>query len=62
MVAPLCKRSLIECPPWPLSQIHNFVARMLPIMPTIDLIEKSIKVPAKHLIATCNLVRYHGRI
>ncbi|KAL5197069.1 hypothetical protein ABZP36_000581 [Zizania latifolia] len=64
LVAPMCKISDRIRPPWPLPQILTFVARFAPtlaIVPTADLIEKSVKVPAKRLIAARNPVRYSGR-
>ncbi|KAF0905971.1 hypothetical protein E2562_008993 [Oryza meyeriana var. granulata] len=64
LVAPMCKISDRIRPPWPLPQILTFVARFaptLPIVPTADLIEKSVKVPAKRLVAARNPVRYNGR-
>nr|AEV41020.1 hypothetical protein [Oryza minuta] len=64
LVAPMCKISDRIRPPWPLPQILTFVARFAPtlaIVPTADLIEKSVKVPAKRLIAARNPMRYNGR-
>lgn len=64
LVAPMCKISDRIRPPWPLPQILTFVARFAPtlaIVPTADLIEKSVKVPAKRLIAARNPMRYSGR-
>ncbi|KAF0927919.1 hypothetical protein E2562_036895 [Oryza meyeriana var. granulata] len=64
LVAPMCKISDRIRPPWPLPQILTFVARFehtLPIVPTADLIEKSVKVPTKRLVATRNPVRYNSR-
>uniref|UniRef100_A0A0D9X0E9 Serine aminopeptidase S33 domain-containing protein n=1 Tax=Leersia perrieri TaxID=77586 RepID=A0A0D9X0E9_9ORYZ len=64
LVAPMCKISDRIRPPWPLPQILTFVARFaptLPIVPTADLIEKSVKVPAKRVVAARNPVRYSGR-
>uniref|UniRef100_M8CDL9 Serine aminopeptidase S33 domain-containing protein n=1 Tax=Aegilops tauschii TaxID=37682 RepID=M8CDL9_AEGTA len=51
-------------PRWPVPEILTLVSRFaptLPIVPTADLIEKSVKVPAKRLIAARNPMRYNGR-
>jgi alpha-beta hydrolase superfamily lysophospholipase len=64
LVAPMCRISDRIRPPWPLPEILTFVARFAPtaaIVPTADLIEKSVKVPAKRVIAARNPVRYSGR-
>ncbi|RLM86646.1 hypothetical protein C2845_PM04G26730 [Panicum miliaceum] len=64
LVAPMCRISDRIRPPWPLPEILTFVARFAPtaaIVPTADLIEKSVKVPAKRVIAARNPVRYNGR-
>ena len=64
LVAPMCRISDRIRPRWPLPEILTLVARFaptLPIVPTADLIEKSVKVPAKRLVAARNPMRYHGR-
>ncbi|CAD6217582.1 unnamed protein product [Miscanthus lutarioriparius] len=63
-VAPMCRISDRIRPPWSLPEILTFVAWFAPtaaIVPTADLIEKSVKVPAKRIIAARNPVRYNGR-
>jgi hypothetical protein len=60
LVAPMCRISdRIRPPwPWPLPKILTFVTRFAPtapIVPTADLIEKSVKVAAKRVIAARNL-------
>ncbi|GJN32754.1 hypothetical protein PR202_gb21277 [Eleusine coracana subsp. coracana] len=64
LVAPMCRISDRIRPPWPLPEILTFVARFAPtapIVPTADLIEKSVKVAAKRVVAARNPVRYGGR-
>ncbi|XP_072951243.1 caffeoylshikimate esterase [Typha angustifolia] len=64
LVAPMCKISDRIRPRWPLPEILTFVARFaptLPVVPTTDLIEKSVKVPEKRVVAASNPRRYNGR-
>ena len=64
LVAPMCRISDRIRPRWPVPEILTLVSRFaptLPIVPTADLIEKSVKVPAKRLIAARNPMRYNGR-
>lgn len=64
LVAPMCRISDRIRPPWPVPEVLTFVARFaptLPIVPTADLIEKSVKVPAKRLVSARNPMRYNGR-
>ncbi|KAL6856129.1 hypothetical protein ACP4OV_018931 [Aristida adscensionis] len=64
LVAPMCRTSDRIRPPWPLPEILTLVARFAPtlaVVPTADLIEKSVKVPAKRAVAARNPVRYSGR-
>lgn len=64
LVAPMCKISDNIRPRWPIPQILTFVAKFLPtlpIVPTADLVEKSVKVEEKRFIAACNPLRYQGR-
>ncbi|KAG8080091.1 hypothetical protein GUJ93_ZPchr0007g4309 [Zizania palustris] len=64
LVAPMCKISDRIRPRWPIPQILTFISRFaptLPVVPTADLIKKSVKVPAKRLIAARNPMRYSGR-
>ncbi|CAJ1936388.1 unnamed protein product [Sphenostylis stenocarpa] len=64
LVAPMCKISDSVRPRWPIPQILTFLARFfptLPIVPTPDLLFKSVKVPRKKLIANMNPLRYRGR-
>ncbi|XP_052736685.1 caffeoylshikimate esterase-like, partial [Vigna angularis] len=64
LVAPMCKISDSVRPRWPIPQILTFLARFfptLPIVPTPDLLFKSVKVPRKKLIANMNPLRYRGK-
>ncbi|XP_020095144.1 caffeoylshikimate esterase [Ananas comosus] len=64
LVAPMCKISDRIRPRWPLPQILTFLARFaptLPLVPTADLLEKSVKVPRKRLVAAANPMRYNGK-
>ncbi|KAL2932015.1 Caffeoylshikimate esterase [Bienertia sinuspersici] len=51
LIAPMCKISDKVKPRWPIPEILTFVAKFmptLPIVPTPDLLDKSIKVPEKY--------------
>ncbi|KAL5772504.1 hypothetical protein ACOSP7_012107 [Xanthoceras sorbifolium] len=64
LVAPMCKISDKVKPRWPIPQILTFLARFfptLPIVPTEDLLYKSIKVEEKKIIANRNPMRYRGK-
>ncbi|GJM96691.1 hypothetical protein PR202_ga13553 [Eleusine coracana subsp. coracana] len=60
----MCRISDRIRPPWPLPEILTFVVRFAPtapIVPTADLIEKSVKVAAKRSVAARNPVQYGGQ-
>ncbi|KAL2495079.1 alpha/beta-hydrolase superfamily protein [Forsythia ovata] len=64
LIAPMCKISEKVRPRWPIPQILTFLARFtptLPIVPTADLLDKSVKVPEKKIIAAMNPMRYQGK-
>ncbi|KAL5986951.1 hypothetical protein ACLOJK_015286 [Asimina triloba] len=64
LVAPMCKISNNIRPKWPLPQLLTFLAKFfptLPIVPTADLLEKSVKVPHKKMVAARNPRRYGGK-
>lgn len=64
LVAPMCKISDKVKPRWPIPQILSLIARFfptLPIVPTQDLLSKSIKVEEKKIIADLNPHRYRGK-
>ncbi|XP_058730874.1 caffeoylshikimate esterase [Vicia villosa] len=64
LVAPMCKISDKVRPKWPIPQILTFLARFfptLPIVPTPDLLYKSVKVDHKKVIAQMNPLRYRGK-
>lgn len=64
LVAPMCKISEKVKPSWPIQVILMFLSRFLPtwaIVPTEDLLQKSIKVEEKKIIANCNPMRYRGK-
>eukprot|EP00262_Sarcandra_glabra_P007058 TRINITY_DN19628_c0_g1_i1.p1 TRINITY_DN19628_c0_g1~~TRINITY_DN19628_c0_g1_i1.p1 ORF type:complete len:330 (-),score=-0.93 TRINITY_DN19628_c0_g1_i1:26-982(-) len=64
LVAPMCKISDNVRPRWPIPQLLTFLAKFLPtlpIVPTADLLDKSVKVPEKKVIAGMNPLRYKGR-
>ncbi|KAI3937063.1 hypothetical protein MKX01_015278 [Papaver californicum] len=53
LVAPMCKISDNVKPKWPVPEILTFVAKFMPtlaIVPTADLLDKSIKVEKKRLL------------
>ncbi|KAK2969851.1 hypothetical protein RJ640_030160 [Escallonia rubra] len=64
LIAPMCKISDKVKPRWPIPEILTFVSRFaptLPIVPTADLVDKSVKVHQKKLIAGMNPMRYRGK-
>nr|AOS51476.1 caffeoyl shikimate esterase [Calamus jenkinsianus] len=64
LVAPMCKISDSIRPRWPIPQVLTFLARLaptLPIVPTADLVDKSVKVEAKRKVAASNPQRYQGK-
>ncbi|KAK1556733.1 hypothetical protein Q3G72_011037 [Acer saccharum] len=64
LVAPMCQISDNVKPKWPIPQILTFLARFfptLPIVPTQDLLDKSIKVEEKKIVADRNPMRYRGK-
>ncbi|KAH7545950.1 caffeoylshikimate esterase [Ziziphus jujuba] len=64
LVAPMCKISDNVKPKWPIPQILTQVARFFPtlaIVPTPDLMYKSVKVNEKKIIADKNPMRYRGK-
>ncbi|KAJ3705071.1 hypothetical protein LUZ61_008776 [Rhynchospora tenuis] len=64
LVAPMCKISDRMKPAWPVQMALKFFARFAPtlaVVPTADLVEKSIKVPEKRIIAMSNPLRYNGK-
>uniref|UniRef100_A0A7N0V059 Serine aminopeptidase S33 domain-containing protein n=1 Tax=Kalanchoe fedtschenkoi TaxID=63787 RepID=A0A7N0V059_KALFE len=64
LIAPMCKISDKVKPKFPIPQILTALAKLLPtlpIVPTADLLVKSVKVDAKKLIAAQNPNRYTGK-
>ncbi|KAL7130075.1 hypothetical protein ABFS83_13G109300 [Erythranthe nasuta] len=64
LMAPMCRISEKVRPRWPIPQILTAVARFaptLPIVPTADLLDKSVKVAEKKIIGGMNPMRYHGK-
>ncbi|PKA64368.1 hypothetical protein AXF42_Ash009590 [Apostasia shenzhenica] len=64
LVAPMCKIADEIRPPWPIPQILTLIARFLPalpIVPTADLVDKSVKEEKKRIIAMANPLRYRGK-
>ncbi|KAK4590060.1 hypothetical protein RGQ29_020576 [Quercus rubra] len=64
LVAPMCKISDIVRPKWPIPEVLSFVAKFLPtlpIVPTADLMYKSVKVDKKRIVAEKNPMRYRGK-
>ncbi|KAJ0080982.1 hypothetical protein Patl1_10832 [Pistacia atlantica] len=64
LVAPMCKISDKVKPRWPIPQILTFLGKFLPtlaIVPTEDLMYKSVKVEEKKVIANSNPLRYRGK-
>lgn len=64
LVAPMCKISDKMKPPWPLPEVLLFLAGWVPtwaIVPTKDLVDKSIKDPVKRELGRNNPRRYAGK-
>lgn len=64
LVAPMCKISDKVKPRWPIPQVLTFLAKFLPtlaIVPTEDLVDKSVKGEKKKVIANSNPLRYKGK-
>lgn len=64
LVAPMCRISDKVKPRWPIPEILTFVAKFFPtlaIVPTEDIMRKSIKVEEKKKIGDMNPVRYRGK-
>ncbi|WCJ26980.1 alpha/beta-Hydrolases superfamily protein [Euphorbia peplus] len=64
LVAPMCKISDKIKPRWPIPEVLSFVAKFLPtlaIVPTADVLAKSIKVEEKKVIGQMNPMRYNGK-
>ncbi|KAK3188058.1 hypothetical protein Dsin_027619 [Dipteronia sinensis] len=64
LVAPMCQISDNVKPKWPIPQILTFLARFfptLPIVPTRDLLDKSVRVEEKKIVANRNPMRYRGK-
>ncbi|KAK6149891.1 hypothetical protein DH2020_017416 [Rehmannia glutinosa] len=64
LMAPMCRISEKVRPKWPIPEILTFVARFGPtwaIVPTADLLDKSVKVPEKKIIGGLNPMRYQGK-
>lgn len=64
LVAPMCRISDNVKPRWPIPEILIFLAKFLPtlaIVPTADLLDKSVKVEEKKLIGGMNPMRYKGK-
>lgn len=64
LIAPMCKISEKVRPSWPIPQVLTALSRFaptLPIVPTADLMHKSVKVPDKKIIAAMNPNRYNGK-
>lgn len=64
LMAPMCRISEKVRPRWPIPQILTAVARFAPtlaVVPTADLLDKSVKVPEKKVIGAMNPMRYRGK-
>ncbi|XP_009782580.1 caffeoylshikimate esterase-like [Nicotiana tabacum] len=64
LIAPMCKISDKVRPRWPIPQFLTILARFAPtlaIVPTADLLDKSVKVPEKKIIGGMNPNRYVGK-
>lgn len=64
LVAPMCKISEKVRPRWPIPQILTHVARFFPtwaIVPTEDIMSKSVRVDEKKILANKNPMRYRGK-
>ncbi|XP_021726388.1 caffeoylshikimate esterase-like [Chenopodium quinoa] len=64
LIAPMCKISDKVRPRWPIPEILTFIGKFVPtlaIVPSPDLLHKSVKVPEKKEIALMNPLRYNGK-
>ncbi|XP_022715932.1 caffeoylshikimate esterase-like [Durio zibethinus] len=64
LVAPMCKISDKVRPRWPFPQFLTFISKFmptLPIVPTKDLLHKSVKVEEKKIVGNKNPLRYRGK-
>ncbi|XP_051128723.1 caffeoylshikimate esterase [Andrographis paniculata] len=64
LIAPMCRISDNVKPKWPIPEILTVVAKFAPtlgIVPTADLLEKSVKVSEKKVIGAMNPLRYGGK-
>ncbi|KAL5730145.1 acylglycerol lipase [Ranunculus cassubicifolius] len=64
LVAPMCKISDKVKPRWPVPEILTVFAKFMPtlaIVPTADLLDKSVRVEEKKVIGGMNPVRYKGK-
>ncbi|KAF3451530.1 hypothetical protein FNV43_RR07625 [Rhamnella rubrinervis] len=64
LVAPMCKISEKVRPSWPIPQILTILGRFFPtwaIVPTEDIMRKSVRVNEKIIIADKNPMRYRGK-
>ncbi|XP_074272172.1 caffeoylshikimate esterase [Silene latifolia] len=64
LIAPMCRISDNVRPKWPIPEILTMVGKIMPklaIVPTPDLLDKSVKVPEKKAIAVLNPLRYNGK-
>lgn len=64
LIAPMCRISDKVRPRWPIPEILTLVGKFiptLPIVPSPDILDKSIKTPEKKQIAVMNPMRYTGR-
>ncbi|EOY28341.1 Serine aminopeptidase [Theobroma cacao] len=64
LVSPMCKIPDQLTPGWPIRQVVAFISKLLPtlaIVPTEDVLYKSIKVEEKKIIGNKNPLRYRGK-
>ncbi|KAM7265138.1 hypothetical protein ACFE04_002821 [Oxalis oulophora] len=64
LVAPMCKISDKIKPNWGITKVLTFAAKFLPtlaVVPTEDLLLKSVKVKEKQIIGGMNPMRYRGK-
>nr|XP_043624641.1 caffeoylshikimate esterase [Erigeron canadensis] len=64
LIAPMCKISDKVRPKWPIPELLMFLSKFAPtlaIVPTADLVDKSVKVPEKRIIGGMNPMRYTGK-
>ncbi|KAJ7555960.1 hypothetical protein O6H91_05G063000 [Diphasiastrum complanatum] len=64
LVAPMCKISDSMWPPWPLPELLKFLAYWAPtwpVVPSKDIVDKSMTDPAKRELSKSNPRRYGGR-